>query len=111
VALLWSPLSVYLRPLATLDIEDATRQSEATLHAPPGYDAIYALDVVGSGRITGEGEISLILNGAPYKTHHVSGEVSFTWGGDWYSPEAKVRFTPSSKASGSVTLHYKFRSL
>jgi hypothetical protein len=110
-AMIWRPLSVFLSPAAIAGIEDASRPIDVTLRAPPELDAVYALDVVAVGRIEGDAEISLVLNGAPYKTRHISGPVLFTWGGDWYGPEAIVRYTPSADTSGSMTLNYRFRSL
>ena len=111
VAISARPFSVYLWPTATVSIDDASRPVDVSLRAPPDLKAIYALDVVGVGRVEGEAEIALVLNGALYKPRHLGGAVLFTWGGDWYGPEAVVRYTPMSGASGSITLNYRFRSL
>jgi hypothetical protein len=105
------PLTVYLWPAAIVSIDDASRSIDVSLRAPPDLKAIYALDVVGVGRVEGEAEIALVLNGARYKPRHLGGAVLFTWGGDWYGPEAVVRYTPTSGASGSIVLSYRFRSL
>lgn len=105
------PLSVYFWPASTASIEDASRAIDIILHAPPDLKSVYALDVVGVGWIDGEAEIALVLNGAPYKSRYLDGAVLFTWGGDWYGPEAVVRYTPALGANGVITLNYRFRSL
>ena len=107
----WPSLSTYLWPTAAAAIEDASRPIDVRLRAPQESKAVYALDVVGVGRLEGEGEIALVLNGALYKPQHLSGCVLFTWRGDWYSPEAVVRYTPAPGASGSMALNYRFHSL
>jgi hypothetical protein len=93
---------------ATLTISDAGSPVELTLRAPNGSKGVYALDVRGSGRIDGEAEIALILNGQPYKVTNLDGVVHFEWGGDWYAPEAVVRYRPLSAKSGSIKLRYRF---
>ena len=103
VAWLWLP--------ATMTIADAGIPIELTLRAPSAPKRVYALDVQGNGRIDGEAEIALILNGQPYKVAHLDGVVHFEWGGDWYSPEAVVRYRPLSAKSGSIKLRYRFHAL
>jgi hypothetical protein len=105
ILVLWSWLP------ASLIIADVARPTELTLRAKDHPDRVYALDVRGSGSINGEAEIALILNGQPYKTVRLNGPVHFAWGGDWYAPEAVVRYTPLSATSGSIKLRYRFRSL
>lgn len=107
----WVPLSSYLKPGATVLIADPTRSIDLKLRAPENADAIYSIRVVGTGRIEGDAEVSLMLNGRPYKTEHLRGPIVFTWGGDWYASEATVRYTPTSVKSGSVKLRYRFFSL
>jgi hypothetical protein len=102
---------VYFWPAATAVINDASRPIDVSLRAPHDKKAIYALDVVGVGRIDGDAEIALLLNGVPYKTKRLSGPVLFTWGGDWYNPEAIVHYTPVAAKGGSMKLSYRFRSL
>jgi hypothetical protein len=66
---------------------------------------------VGVGSVDGDAEISLMLNGEPYKPKRLHGRVLFTWRGDWYSQEAIVRYTPKSAKTGSIQLFYRFRAL
>lgn len=104
-------LLVYWWLPGTATIPDASHAAELTLRAKGHENEIYALDVRGTGRIEGEGEIALILNGAPYKSVRLHGPVDFVWGGDWYSSVAVVRYTPLSPASGSIKLSYRFNWL
>jgi hypothetical protein len=74
----------------------------------PGKGPVHSLSVRGSGTIQGHAEVTLILNGSPYRTEKLSGQVGFQWGGDWLSDEAEIRYTPTSVTSGSLKLRYKF---
>lgn len=99
------------RSRAEVLISDPSRAVDLILKAPKGEKATHALTVVGTGRIEGEAQISLMLNGIPQQTQHVTGTVEFTWREDWYSPEATVRYTPSSAKTGAIRLSYRFSSL
>ena len=96
---------------ASISIADVGKATDVTLRAKDDAGGIYALDVKGSGHINGEAEITLILNGQPYKSARLRGPVHFSWGGDWYSPDAIVRYKPLSTTSGSLQLKYRFHSL
>lgn len=72
---------------------------------------VFALDVSGTGHVDGTGRIELMLNGQPYKTEVMTGDATFRWAGDWYSPEATVRYTPQDARGGAIKLDYRFRSL
>lgn len=100
---LWLPNRVH--------IADASKPARVMLEARTHPDRIYALDVVGSGHLDGGGKIWLVLNGEPYKTIELRGPVHFSWGGDWYSPEAEVRYSPDAATTGSISLSYEFHSL
>ena len=92
----------------THDVADVTKPETIVLKKNAGQGAIYSFSVIGSGEIHGSAEISLILNGGPYKTEKLSGKVDFHWGGDWYTDQAEVRYTPTSVTSGSLKLKYEF---
>jgi hypothetical protein len=86
--------------------------AEMTLHARRTETKIYCLDVEGVADIQGDATIELVLNGAGYKTVQLHGHTTFTWGGDWYSPDAIVRYAPASRLTkGSVMLKYRFKAL
>ncbi len=81
------------------------------LKARPGQKLIHAIHIRCSGTIDGQAQISLILNGKPYKTEDISGKVSFTWGGDWYSDSAEIQYKPEKVGSGVLNFRYSFKDL
>ena len=94
----------------THDVPDVTKPVTIILKKDPGQGPIHSLSVIGSGKIAGNAEIILILNGGPYKTESLTGSVNFRWGGDWYSDQAEIRYTPTSVTSGNLKLKYKFNN-
>ena len=92
----------------THSVADVTKPEAIVLKKKPGQGPVYSFSVVGHGKINGNAEISLILNGGPYKTEKLSGKVDFRWGGDWYSDQAEIRYAPGTVTGGTVRLKYKF---
>jgi len=72
---------------------------------------VYGISIRGTGSVDGEANISLILNGEPYKTEKLKGKVHFEWGGDWYSDTAEIRYKPVNVKSGELAIEYKFSIL
>jgi hypothetical protein len=72
---------------------------------------VVSLDIRGVGSIKGTAEIHLMLDGKTYKTEMLSGQVSFRWGGDWYSPTAEIRYRPVKVESGKLELRYHFGTI
>jgi hypothetical protein len=93
------------------NIADVTKPETIMLKKVSSQGNIYSMTVVGRGYLDGTAEIVLILNGKPYKTESLSGDVDFSWGGDWYSDSAKVEYKPSSVKSGNLSLKYKFEDI
>jgi len=91
-----------------MTLADVIKSETIVLKKSAGQGAIHSLSVIGSGELHGDAEIILILNGGPYKTEKLSGKVDFRWGGDWYSDEAEIRYTPTSVTGGSLKLKYDF---
>ena len=92
----------------THNLADVTKPEAIVLKKKPGQGPVYSFSVVGHGKINGNAEISLILNGGPYKTEKLSDKVNFRWGGDWYSDQAEIRYAPGTITGGTVRLKYKF---
>ncbi len=92
----------------TRNIVDVTKPDTVILTKIAGQGAIHSITITGAGNIDGNAEISLILNGTPYKTETLSGRVNFQWGGDWYSDQAEIRYNPSSVVGGHLRLSYDF---
>ena len=63
------------------------------------------------GKLEGEAQLILMLNGAPYKTERMKGKVIIDWGGDWYSDSMELRYQPSSITSGQLVIEYTFTDL
>ena len=94
----------------THDVADVTKPETIVLKKNAGQGAIHSFSVIGSGEMRGNAEITIILNGGPYKTEKLSGKVDFRWGGDWYSDQAEIRYTPTSVTGGSLKLKYEFNN-
>jgi len=95
----------------THDVVDVTKSETIVLKKNPRQGLIHSLSVSGHGKISGKAEIVLILNAGPYKTKQLFGSVDFRWGGDWYSDQAEIRYTPISVTGGSLKLRYTFNDL
>lgn len=80
-----------------------------TLVAPPSAGKhVVSFQIRGIGSIDGVAQVDLMLNGKPYRTERLTGNVSFSWGGDWYSPAAEIRYQPLKVEGGKLEFHYEF---
>jgi hypothetical protein len=102
--------ALWVQP-ASVQIADAGKPEQLKLLPKHPADRITSLHVEGRGRIDGEAEITLLLNGQPYKTERMNGAVDFTWRMDWYATEAVVNYTPLTATGGSLKLRYHFYGL
>ena len=93
------------------NIADVTKSETITLKKISSQGNINSMTVVGKGHLDGTAEIVLIVNGKPYKTGSLSGDVDFRWGSDWYSDSAQIEYKPSSVKSGNLSLQYKFEDI
>ncbi|HEX6690045.1 MAG TPA: hypothetical protein VF110_02755 [Burkholderiales bacterium] len=80
------------------------------LSAEPGKHVV-SLRIEGSGSINGLANVTLMLDGKAYRNEQLNGKVSFTWGGDWYSPVAEIHYRPSKVQDGKLSLQYRFETL
>ena len=92
-------------------IPDITKQSTIILRKLPSQSNIYRITIIGKGYIEGNAKIVLILNGKPYKTESLSGNIDFKWDGDWYSDSVTIEYKPSLVKGGSLKLYYNFNDL
>ena len=95
----------------THTIADVAKAETITLQKGSSQGDIHYMTVVGKGYLDGTAEIVLILDGKPYKTEKLSGDVAFEWSGDWYSNSARIEYKPSSVKSGSLSLQYTFKDM
>lgn len=93
------------------EVIDVTKNETINLKKAPNKGNIHKLSISGSGNIDGKVEISLILNGKPYKSETISGSFDFKWNGDWYSDEAKVQYSPHAVSKGTIIIRYKFQDI
>jgi hypothetical protein len=92
-------------------IADASRSTVLKIRAEPGKGNVVTLGIRGSGFVEGKSRITLILNDRPEKSADLSGEVSFEWVSDWYSPEAEIRYESSGARGGQLRIQYNFGAL
>lgn len=92
-----------------LTLDDVTKLTRVTLRAPNPNASIVGIKIVGRGRLDGTGRIFLVVNGKPYRTEELEGNIRFSWGGDWYSPSAELQYEPRDAKGGEIELRYAFR--
>ncbi len=100
-------VALWIQP-ASVRITDSSKSAELKLHPRHELAHVTALHVEARGKTDGEAEITLLLNGQPYRTERVNGAVKFSWRVGWYSTEAVVRYTPLTAKKGTITLRYDF---
>ena len=72
---------------------------------------VHSIHISGSGYIKGNAQIILMLNEKPYKTENLTGNVSFKWGGDWYSENATIIYTTTNNTEGNLVIEYYFETI
>lgn len=92
----------------TLEVADVTKSGTIVLNKKTGQGPVHSLSVEVHGKIDGTAEMVLTLEGKPYKTEILTGDIDFRWEGDWYSDQADIRYTPSAVTDGDLRLSYKF---
>lgn len=92
-------------------VSDVQKQEVITLKNEPKRGEVHGISIRGRGTIDGEARIDLMLNGSPYKTERLSGKVNFSWGGDWYSDTAEIRYEPIKVSAGELWIQYRFSTL
>ena len=90
------------------NIIDVTESETIILEKQTEQGFVHSLIIIGTGKLDGEAEIVMILNGKPYTTEYLSGDVDFSWGGDWYSDQVEIRYTAVSVTGGNLMLKYEF---
>lgn len=106
------PIAILLLTAGCSDQQQSFHLSD--LSAPASFTLratetnIYSLSISGSGFIEGKGSITLYLNGQPYKSESLWGDISFHWNGDWYADHAELMYQPAVASYGHLTLNYDF---
>ncbi|PIQ25105.1 hypothetical protein COW36_15460 [bacterium (Candidatus Blackallbacteria) CG17_big_fil_post_rev_8_21_14_2_50_48_46] len=73
-----------------------------------GPGAVYHLDLDFSGQLEGKGTLVLLLNGKPYQRWPMQDKITGQYQGDWYAPEAQLRWQPEPGTRGELKLRYRF---
>ena len=90
-------------------VADASQPAELLLRARLGTSfSVTSIVVIGSGELTGTGEIALLDRGARVQKRALLDSAQFRIAADWYEPEAGLRYTPILGASGTIRLRYAF---
>jgi hypothetical protein len=97
----------------TAVIADATKPQTIILRKKFYQGYIDGMTIHCFGVLEGKATIQRILyNDGKYEGPHdqgtITGKVDFSWGGDWYSDTAEIRYIPESVSSGHLTLTYTF---
>ncbi|NTU42258.1 MAG: hypothetical protein HGA78_04240 [Nitrospirales bacterium] len=95
----------------TISITDIKRKETITIKKRDSQGNIHGISISGKGHVNGKAEIALILDGKPYKTENIVGEIEFHWGGDWYSDTATIEYLPLTVESGNLSLEYRFKEI
>ena len=93
------------------EIKDANKPETLILQKKAAQGSIVSYKIHGSGSISGTAEIQIILNNSVYHTETINGNISFTWGGDWYSDTAEIRYIPKDVSGGHILIEYSFGDL
>jgi hypothetical protein len=102
-------VELWIQP-ASVRITDSSKPVELKLVPRHHATNVTSLHIEGRGKIDGEAELTLVMNGQPYKTERINGPVKFSWRLDWYATEAVVKYTPLTAKHGTITLRYHFAS-
>jgi len=102
------PLAACVDYDRAIKVSDVRKEEVVTVKSNQSSGHVYGINIRGTGNIDGEASISLILNGEPYKTEILKGEVSFEWDGDWYSDTAEIVYKPKLINSGELVIEYNF---
>ena len=91
-----------------LEITDLKKSHVLLLHKIPSQKNVYSMGIHCYGKLDGEAELVLMLNGAQYKIERLKGKVNFTWSGDWYSDSMELRYQPGIVSAGQLFIEYTF---
>lgn len=94
-----------------IQISDPKQPQVLILQKKPDQQTVTSMGIHCYGKLEGNAELVLMLNGAPYKTEKIKGKVNFTWGGDWYSDSMELKYQPNNVTSGQLVIDYTFTDL
>jgi hypothetical protein len=92
-------------------ISAVTKAETIVLQKQADQEYIVSLHLRVHGNLDGQARLSLMLQGKNYKSEHVSGNINFTYDGDWYSNSAEIRYEPINVAAGTLLIDYSFSTI
>ncbi len=107
VCLLLSSCDRYDQKVSIFDVT----KTEVLILKSDKKGKVISLKVLGDGVLRGKAHLSLMLNGKPYKTEMLTGNIKFEWGGDWYADSATIIYSPVNVNAGNLSLRYRFKTL
>jgi|GEM_PF-1151236 hypothetical protein len=91
-----------------LRIQEVAKTQLITIRKHLNTGFVYSISIQGSGTLVGMAKISLMEGDILRNKEDLSGDISFHWGGDWYSDTAEIVYEPSGVPSGELVLKYIF---
>lgn len=93
----------------TYTLPDVTKETMVTLHKKDSQKkAISGMRVDISGHVDGLADITLMLDGQPYDTKHVTGDIKINFSGEWYADTINIQYKPVSVQTGNISMNYEF---
>ena len=89
----------------TVEVADVTKASVVTLTAPPDRPLVHGISLRFRGHLDGVATVS----GTNVQTQRLTGDFDVSTGGDWYSTNCVLHYSPESVRSGTVIIDYEFR--
>ncbi len=94
--------------LREIQVPDVTMRRGIVLKKSREQGPIHGLDVQVHGFLVGDATLVVELDGEPYHTIDLSGELSLSWHGDWYADDVRLVYDPRSVTSGKLVVSYRF---
>jgi hypothetical protein len=89
----------------TAEVAEVTKASVVTLTAPADRRLVHGISLRFRGHLDG----MAIVSGTNIQTQRLTGDFDVSTGGDWYSTNCVLQYSPESVRSGTVTIEYDFR--
>ena len=95
-----------------IEITDLNKPQTIVLQKKPHQKDIVSMSLRVNGKIDGEAQLSLMLNGNPYKTEMIKGKINIKWGGDWYADSMELIYEPHQTIKdGRIKIEYVFNAI
>jgi hypothetical protein len=89
-------------------VRDVRKPETIVLKKGSNQGHIVSIHIHCFGEIIGDATICLMHGDEAYRTEKLTGTVNFTWGGEWYTDSAEIRYQPGDVKSGHLSITYDF---